>query len=291
MQLNNSEIPKNATFCSLHFQETDLDRTSLACVRVKPGALPHKNVEIDNRGLATKGVKLFNNNSLDINQNHDDTERNCSTPHRQLNNRPDSLDDTPRKRMLRTVLKNTRERYKKKVKILQQKQRRSTKRIATLKEILKSLKQKNLLNAEQVDVLKDLGMFNQQLLKRQISRIKKSPGSKMYEPELRMFALTLHFYSPRAYTYVRKKFNTALPHPKTICKWYKSVNGEPGFNKEALESIKTRAEQVDYPLFGALIFDEMSIRQHIEYDGNKYSGYVDLGSEINCDSGAVAKRP
>lgn len=33
----------------------------------------------------------------------------------------------------------------------------------------------------------------------------------------------------------------------------------------------------------------MAIRQHIEYDGKKYSGYVDLGSEINCDSGAVAK--
>lgn len=151
------------------------------------------------------------------------------------------------------------------------------------------MKQKNLLNTEQLDILQDLGTFNKQLLKRQISRIKKSRGSKMYEPELRIFALTLHFYSPRAYTYVRKKFNTALPHPKTICKWYKSVNGEPGFNKEALESIKTRAEQVDYPLYGALIFDEMAIRQHIEYDGKKYSGYVDLGSEINCDSGTIAK--
>lgn len=36
-----------------------------------------KNVEIDNRGLATKGVKLFNNNSLDINQNHDGMKISC----------------------------------------------------------------------------------------------------------------------------------------------------------------------------------------------------------------------
>lgn len=41
MQLNDSEIPKNANFCSLYFEKTDLDRTSLACVRVKPGAFPH----------------------------------------------------------------------------------------------------------------------------------------------------------------------------------------------------------------------------------------------------------
>lgn len=152
-----------------------------------------------------------------------------------------------------------------------------------------SLKQKNLLHPEQIDVLKNLGTFNEQLLKRQISRIKKTPVSKMYEPELRIFALTLHFYSPRAYMYVRRKFNTSLPHPKTLSKWYKSINGEPGFNKEALESIKNRAEQIDYPLFGALIFDEIAIRQHIEYDGEKYSGYVDLGSEIKCDEGTIAK--
>lgn len=68
--------------------------------------------------------------------------------------------------------------------------------VARLKDILKSLKQKNLLQDEELDVLKDLDMFNQQLLKRQVSHIKRASISKMYHPELRIFALTLHFYSP-----------------------------------------------------------------------------------------------
>ena len=33
----------------------------------------------------------------------------------------------------------------------------------------------------------------------------------------------------------------------------------------------------------------MAIRQHIEYDGKKYSGYTDLGPDINCDFGTIAK--
>jgi len=101
--------------------------------------------------------------------------------------------------------------------------------------------------------------------------------------------LTLHFYSPKAYTYVRKHFNSCLPHPKSISKWYKSINGNPGFIEEALNSISERVKVTNYTLFGTLIFDEMSIRQHIEYDGARYSGYVDFGNDIIDDSTSIAK--
>lgn len=50
-----------------------------------------------------------------------------------------------------------------------------------------------------------------------------------YPPALRSFAMTLHFYFPKAYCFVRKKFLSALPHARTIVSWYSSVNGEPGF--------------------------------------------------------------
>ena len=36
-----------------------------------------------------------------------------------------------------------------------------------------------------------------------------------YPPALRCFAMTLHFYSPKAYGFVRRKFCNALPDPKT----------------------------------------------------------------------------
>lgn len=150
--------------------------------------------------------------------------------------------------------------------------------IANLKDVLGSLKKKRLLDSQQLDTLKGIGTFNRQLLLHQSSKINKIVMRKQYEPKLRSFALTLHFYSSRAYAFVRKKFNTCLPHPKTICKWYKSVNGEPSFNKKTLMSLKQRAELVNDPL----IFDEMAIRRHVEYDGQKFMGYVDLGPNIDC---------
>ncbi|EFN70705.1 hypothetical protein EAG_00066, partial [Camponotus floridanus] len=47
------------------------------------------------------------------------------------------------------------------------------------------------------------------------------------------FAISLHYFSPRAYKYVRNILNGALPHHKTLSKWYKTINGEPGFTSES----------------------------------------------------------
>ena len=73
----------------------------------------------------------------------------------------------------------------------------------------------------------------------------RASGNKKgkYAPELRSFALTLHFYSKKAYLYVKKVFNTCLPHTSTIKKWYQVVDGSPGFTKEALEVLKRKAEE------------------------------------------------
>lgn len=129
---------------------------------------------------------------------------------------PHLSEDTPRKRVLRTALFNTRKDFNKKIKCLQQKYRRATKEIANLKNELVSSKKKHFLDSQQLDILNDIGTVNKQLLLRQNSKIKKTSLRKQYELELRSFVLTLYFYSPRAYAFVRKKFNTCLPHPKTI---------------------------------------------------------------------------
>lgn len=110
----------------------------------------------------------------------------------------------------------------------------------------------------------------------------------MYDTNLRSFALTLHFYSPRAYEYVRSKFMFCMPHVKTIAKWYGNIDGNPGISSEALHSIKQRVNVTEYALVGSLIFDEMAIRQHVEYDGTKFSGYTDMGQDIVCDDCTLA---
>ena len=54
-----------------------------------------------------------------------------------------------------------------------------------------------------------------ELMKRLASREKSEKGMK-YPPEIKSFALTLKFYSAKAYEFVRKAFNFALPHQAQI---------------------------------------------------------------------------
>ena len=65
---------------------------------------------------------------------------------------------------------------------------------------------------------------------------KKSPGA--YPPELRALAMTLKFYSTKAYNYVRD-FDLGLPHV-SIWRWCDSVNVEPGFTKDVLTAMKAK---------------------------------------------------
>lgn len=50
-----------------------------------------------------------------------------------------------------------------------------------------------------------------------------------------------------------------------------------GFNLEALKSIEERCKAVNYPLFGAVIFDEMDIKSAVERVGSKVYGMIDFG--------------
>lgn len=63
-------------------------------------------------------------------------------------------------------------------------------------------------------------LSNQMLLKSSNGKSKQK-----YSPALRAFALTLHYYSPKAYEYVRKTFDTCLPSTRTIRKWYEKTGG------------------------------------------------------------------
>lgn len=105
---------------------------------------------------------------------------------------------------------------------------------------------------------------------------RKRKSRMQYSAELRTFALTLQFYSSKAYRYVRKTFNNLLPEPSTIRKWYKCVDGQPGFTSEVFNALKNKVK-INDPIICNLVLDEISIRQHIEYDGKKYYGYEHLG--------------
>lgn len=56
--------------------------------------------------------------------------------------------------------------------------------------------------------------------------LKKKKTTK-YSEELRDFSLSLHFYSPRAYEFLRGTFT--LPSPSTLRTWLGSFGCLPGF--------------------------------------------------------------
>lgn len=181
--------------------------------------------------------------------------------------------------------------YKKKLKVTQQASRRLARKVQSLEEVISALQDKNLVSDNCVTVLeKCMSGAPLQLILRQLAKHKELEFSDpSYPPELRAFALTLNFYSAKAYNFVRDTFDLCLPHPITISKWYRSVNGSPGFSSEAFDAIKRHAESNGGELLCALVIDEMAIRRQVEWDGQSYVGYVDFGSNVDDDSLPVAK--
>lgn len=131
---------------------------------------------------------------------------------------------------------------------------------------------------------------NKHLVSRLLACTKKQSVRKRFCKEVRAFSISLHFYSPKAYSYVRETFNKCLPHPRTLPKWYSVVDAKPGFSSEALELLKLRASKTEKPILCSLVWDEMSIRQHLEYDGTNYSGYVNMGCNNDNEYSEIASQ-
>ncbi|KAJ3641435.1 hypothetical protein Zmor_027942 [Zophobas morio] len=120
----------------------------------------------------------------------------------------------------------------------------------------------------------------------------KVSTEKQYEEELRVFALTLNFYSTSAYNYIRKTFAKSLPHPKTLEKWYRAVDGSPGYTRETLRAVEIKVKEMrkeNKLLVCGLIMDEMSIRQHVQWNGKRQTGYINYGFRMDGDGLPVAK--
>lgn len=93
--------------------------------------------------------------------------------------------------------------------------------------------------------------------------------------KLRSLALSLHFYSPAAYDYMRKTFQKCLPHLSIIRKWYSSVDGCPSFTSESLNVIHSKVAQMKLKnknLVCGLVMDEMSIMEDVHFNGEPSTG-------------------
>ena len=160
------------------------------------------------------------------------------------------------------------------------------KRNLNLKSTIESLKSTGLLEAGATDHLRSLLTPTLQELFDRVESSTTTQTSRMFPPELRVFASTLHFYSPKAYDFVRQTFNKALPHESTIRKWFSNISGSPGFSTAAFELLKEKVmegRESGKPVLVSVMLDEMSLKRHIDYDPttSSYSGYVSIGEGLS----------
>lgn len=168
---------------------------------------------------------------------------------------------------------------KRRLVILQKRLRRRDKSIASIKALITHLKQ----NGKCTDALEQALENNftgltLDLIKNELENEKASPSRRRYSDEIKQFALTLSFYSPKAYSFVQKELH--LPHSATLQKWMSTYKCDVGFLTEVIQFSKQKVCEKTYLKNVALIFDSMAIRSQVLYDvqNDKFRGCIDYGN-------------
>nr|CAI5838465.1 unnamed protein product [Callosobruchus analis] len=102
------------------------------------------------------------------------------------------------------------------------------------------------------------------------SRMLKGSAKQKYKEELRTFAITLSFYSTKAYNYVSEKSHYLTI--STVTKWFQSVDGSLGFKRQSLEALRVKAAENkirNKVTVCNLVLDEMSVMKRIQWTGKK----------------------
>ncbi|CAB3232690.1 unnamed protein product [Arctia plantaginis] len=147
--------------------------------------------------------------------------------------------ETPRKWHLKMYSKK---KLIKNNKNLSKRNKRLEKKVRSMKNILKHLKKREYVSDEQFNEL-NVKPVVYNIFTRIVRQKKSKKGLRLkYPPAMRKFALTLNFYSPAAYKYVRQVFHTALPHPRVLSKWYENSSVLPGFTSQAFDTLKKKSE-------------------------------------------------
>ena len=139
-----------------------------------------------------------------------------------------SIENTKLKRKI-DVYEEEKKMYKKKLHNMNRVIERQKKTIRDLNSLITKLKDMRFLDQHALDLLNSVAAPNKEFLMRQLSTASDITSQKSYSADLREFALTLHFYSPAAYSYIRGTFQSSLPHQPTTSRWYSKIDAEPGF--------------------------------------------------------------
>ncbi|XP_054637995.1 THAP domain-containing protein 1-like [Dunckerocampus dactyliophorus] len=232
----NGWIPAaRSQLCSSHFTEENFDRTGQT-VRLRQNAVPTV-FDFPDHLLKNSARRKPPKVRTPVIQ-EPDVSPSCSTDpdppvpehHDTFKDHSYAITDSPRelKRLLDEAVGKLAG-CKKKLKTEQQKARRLKRKVESLQGIVDTLQHEHIISTNCADILE--GTFSgvtKEVLKRILGK-KEGKGATAFPEELKAFAMTLQFYSEKAYNYVRETFDLALPHPRQLRKWYSKVDRDPGF--------------------------------------------------------------
>lgn len=189
---------KASKLCSEHFVPTDfLDRPGSYIKRLKPNAIPSvfpafpayyqckPKMPRLRTALRENATPTVSENQLcdNVVSTENYAEKAVQTEHNELE----------------TVIG-----LRKKVKMLQQKVRRRDRTVCNLKDLLKTLRDRGLLESEaEISIIENFGSVAQEMFKNELKNCKRSANGRRYSDSLKQFALTLHYHSPKAYEFCR----------------------------------------------------------------------------------------
>ena len=150
-----------------------------------------------------------------------------------------------------------------------------------MKQLSLALKDQQLVFDEQHALLKHnfghlANLFSNQLKQAQ----GKSVYVQLYEHEVKQFAMTLHYYSSKAYDFVHKVL--LLPHPSSIRAWGASIDCNPGYFTDVVTLIGTTAQKKPWMSEVVLVVDAISLHKGTMWDpiSKRYFGKVDYGTAV-----------
>ena len=132
------------------------------------------------------------------------------------------------------------EKLKRKIKRLQKQLQRTKARMQAMGDIIEGLKQKLLLCQGDAELLSakfdgvQLAIFRDTK-----NNAIRDPRGRRHSDVGKELGVTLNYYSPKEYEYVRSVI--PLPQPSLIRKWSSIVECNPGFFKKSFESLKNEA--------------------------------------------------
>lgn len=282
--------------CSDHFLESDYTTTKNGLTQLKKDAVPtqyltrgsptSKHQEQDKPQLKRRCFKQEQSLVQTIMLDHNYAKSPLS-PQQQVPPCVQSVEPAKENKNVKYIKKVQR----RKTRALQQKLRRQEKKAKNMKQLINTLKKRSLIKEDEAALLHNnfdglkLSLFNN-VLKNEKA---KALCGRRYTEQVKEFAVTVNFYSPKAYQFLRTIL--PLPAPSRIKIWAGSVECEPGFITEAFNILRNEIKDHPEKKDCCLVFDAMAIRKQTLYDqkNDEYVGFVNYGlAEIKPPDNVLA---